>query len=164
VDVLLQGVDALQRICSPQTDATMTEPSIQALLDRITAIRDGQLPPQQHAQTHEPTIATAAAELATQAAASQECRVRLPAVLDASAAESLRLELSNMLRREQLQIRLDFVQVRHLSAAALSLLASFARETARAEAPTIVETEGVSAEVAVLLKTTGLDGTFKRRE
>jgi anti-anti-sigma factor len=90
--------------------------------------------------------------------------VTLPAVLDVSAAESLRMELSNMLRHERLRIRLDFGQVRHLSAAALSLLVSFARETARAEAATMVKTEGVSAEVGVLLQATGLDGTFKRSE
>jgi anti-anti-sigma factor len=164
VDVLLQGVDTLQRICSPQADPGMTEPSIQGLIDRITAIRDGQPRPQQQVQAHEPTVSPVAVELATPTAASQECRVALPAVLDASAAESLRIELSNALRHERPQIRLDFAQVRHLSATALSLLASFARETARAEATTMVEAEGVSAEVAVLLQTTGLDGTFKRRE
>ena len=162
VDVLLQGVDTLQRICSPQADPAMTEPSIQALLDRITAIRDGRSStpppaPKAHAQS-------VAAELAIAAATSQERRVTLPAVLDASAAESLRVELSSTLRHKSERMRLDLAPVRHLSAAGLSLLASLARELDGAGAPANVETEGVSAAMAVLLRTTGLDRTFKRSE
>jgi chemotaxis protein histidine kinase CheA len=163
VDVLLQGVDTLQRICSPQADPIMTEQSIQSLLDRIAAIRDGRSsPPPPQAQ--EFPDSPVAVELATQAARSQESRVTLPVVFDASAAESLRVELSNTLGHEPSRIRLDFAHVRHLSAAALSLLASLARETARAGAATTVHAEGVSAEMAVLLRTTGLGGTFKQSE
>lgn len=164
VDVLLEGVDALQRICSPQADSAMAGKSIQALLDRITAIRDGRSPPPPKSQAMEEPVSPAAIEPVILAARSRESRVAVPAVLDASAAELLRVELSDTLRQRASRIRLDFSQVRHLSAAGLSLLASFARETAPAESATIVDAEGVSAEMAVLLRTTGLDGTFKQSE
>src|SRR4029079_5383044 len=35
MDVLLQGVDALQRVCSPQEGAALTEAALQELLNRI---------------------------------------------------------------------------------------------------------------------------------
>jgi chemotaxis protein histidine kinase CheA len=63
VDVLLQGVDALQRICSPQADSAMTEPSIQALLDRITAVRDGRPSPPPLAEAQEAPVPPVAVEL-----------------------------------------------------------------------------------------------------
>ena len=167
VDVLLQGVDVLQRICSPQADSTLTEPSIQALLDRITAVRDGRSSPPP-APSPPPTRKAPASPVVVQptidATGSAESRVRLPAAFEASAAELLRRELSDILCRHPSRIRLDFSQVRRVSVAALALLASFARETARAEAAMTVEAEGISPDMAVLLRTTGLDGTFKRSE
>jgi anti-anti-sigma regulatory factor len=161
VDVLFQGVDALQRICSPQADTPMSEPSIQALLDRITAIREGRSSPPLPSRERESPVSPVVVELGTNTARSREDRVTLPEVLDASASELLRVELSNTLRREPARIRLDFSRVRHLSAAALSLFASLARETTRAETATTVDAEGVSAEMAVFLRTTGLDRTIK---
>ncbi len=41
VDVLLEGVDALQRICQPDSD--VTEEFVQSVLTRITTLRDGRL-------------------------------------------------------------------------------------------------------------------------
>src|SRR5262249_1320726 len=40
VDVLLQGVDALQRTCSPDGDPALNEDSIQSLLQRIAGLRE----------------------------------------------------------------------------------------------------------------------------
>jgi anti-anti-sigma regulatory factor len=85
----------------------------------------------------------------------------LPAVFDAGAAESLRTEFSDILRRGPSLLRLDFTQVQQVSAAALSLLASFAREIARSEPVIAVVAERVSGPMSVLLRTTGLDRTFK---
>ena len=164
VDVLLQGVDALQRICSPQSEPTMTEPSIRVLLDRIAAIRDGQSTPPASSQSQQAPVSPVAVQPATHVAPSQECRVTLPAILDASAAESLRVELSNTLRNEPSRIVLDFAPVQRLSVVAISLLASFARDLDQSEAATTVGAEGVTSEMAVLLRTTGLDKTIKRIE
>lgn len=159
VDVLLQGVDALQRICSPQAEPAMTEPSIQALLDQITAIRDGRSSP----PARDAPVPSAADPPAAHSRPVPEPRLTLPAVLDASAADSLRRELSDFLGSPSSRIRFDFAQVRHLSAAALSLFVSFAREAARARPALTVEAENVSAAMAVLLRITGLDRTFTRR-
>src|SRR4029079_15914567 len=41
VDVLLQGVDALQRICSPQDGSTLADSALQELLNRIDLVKDG---------------------------------------------------------------------------------------------------------------------------
>src|SRR4051794_38611266 len=42
VDVLLQGVDALQRICSPQSGSAITEAFLQELLARLTSLKNGE--------------------------------------------------------------------------------------------------------------------------
>lgn len=164
VDILLQGVDALQKICSPQPDVAFGEQSIQTLIDRIAAVKDGKscVPPVPAAQ--ESFVAPAAVQLAASNGMPSESRVILPAVLDASVAEPLRGELSDILHNNPARIRLDFSKVRHLSAAVLSLFASFAREVARVASSTTVHAEGVSGEMAALLRTTGLDGTFKRSQ
>jgi chemotaxis protein histidine kinase CheA len=164
VDVLFQGVDALQKVCSPQADPAVTETPIQALLDRITAIRDGGSCPPPRPQTQEsPAPPTAVQSMPCDIYSPQSC-VTLPMLCDASAAELLRVELSDILRRKQSRIRLDFSQVRHLSTTALSLLASFAREIDRSDPPPAVAAEGVSAEMVVLLRATGLDSTFTQGE
>jgi two-component system sensor histidine kinase and response regulator WspE len=161
VDVLLQGVDALQRICAPQADAEFTEGSIQTLIDRIAAVRDAKacVPASQSSQGA--FDSPAVVQRVTSTVMPHESRLILPADLDAAAAESLRSELSDILRGNPARIRLDFSQVQHLSAAGLSLLVSFVRETARAETVPVVDAEGLSAGMGVLLRTTGLDNTFK---
>jgi len=155
VDVLFQGVDALQKICSPQPGSAMDEESIQALIDQITAVRDGK-PPQPSPVTE------AALEPAVSAVRSAAPHLILPAVLDASAAESLRVSLSGILRGHPPRIRIDFGQVQHISAAAMSLLVSFAREIARDESAPAIDTEGLSVAMAGLFRITGLDAAFGR--
>ena len=83
-------------------------------------------------------------------------------MLDATAAESLRLELADMLCRRPARIRLDFSQVQRFSAIGLSLLVSFAHEAVRGESPPKVEAVGASVAVANLLRTTGLNKAFGR--
>ncbi len=162
VDVLFQGVDALQKICSPQPGSAMDEESIQALIDQITAVRDGK-PPQPSDRPAQPSPVTEAAlEPAVSAVRSAAPHLILPAVLDASAAESLRVNLSGILRGHPPRIRIDFGQVQHISAAAMSLLVSFAREIARDESAPAIDTEGLSVAMAGLFRITGLDAAFGR--
>ena len=161
VDVLLQGVDALPRICSVQGDPAFSEEAIQALLDRIAAIREGKSCPPSVAPTQETLVSPADVQRVASTVMPHESRLALPAVIDVSAAESLRRGLSDILHRNPSRIRLDFSQVRHLSAAGLSLLVSLAREIGRFDPAPAVEADGVSAEMGALLRTAGLDSTVK---
>jgi anti-anti-sigma regulatory factor len=91
-------------------------------------------------------------------------RISLPAVLDDKAAESLRIELATALDSIPSRLCLDFGHVRQMSAAALSLLAALARESARRDPLWALDAAGVSAPMAALLRTTGLDRTFRSSE
>lgn len=161
VDVLLHGVDALQRICAPQPDAGADDGSWQALLHRIKTVKDGThgVPPDQPTQER-PTLPLVVREAVSSVVPPETC-LTLPAALDDGAAESLRSRLLESLRSRALRVRLDFSQVGHLSTAGLSLLASFAREVGRIDPPPVVQADGVSEVMALLLRATGLDRTFK---
>jgi anti-anti-sigma regulatory factor len=151
VDVLLEGVDALQRICSPDT-AGIADGAIPGLIDRLALIREGRAP----APSRPPEPPPAPPDLHPVAEAGP-CCVTLPANLDSAAAESLRKELSAILSARVPRIRLDYSEVRQCGAAFLALLASLAREAARADRPLDIESTGVSGELACLLRTTGLN-------
>ncbi len=163
VDILLQGLDTLQRICAPEPESTVTEQSIATLLERIATVREGRSSPPLNPPAESRSESSIDAQV-TSAGRSSESRLALPAVFDEGAAQSLRIELSDILHREPSRLRLDFSRVQHVSAAALSLLAALAREIAHRERVHAVVAEGVSAPVAVLLRTTGLDRTFTPSE
>jgi chemotaxis protein histidine kinase CheA len=157
VDVLLQGVDALQRICSLQPDAELSETSIESLHQRITGVRDGRrvLP-----TAERPPSVPGAADARPQSVAvplPQERRVTLPENLDDAAADVLRGQLWDALREGATEIRLDFSQVHRLSASALSVLVSFVREVARAEPVRAITAIDVAGSLAPLMRVTGLD-------
>lgn len=143
VDVLLQGVDALQRICTPQPDAELSEESIQALLERIVAIRDGTAAPVPSAALAVPARAV-------------DSTILLPAQLDDSAAESLRQQLCDILAGGLARVRIDFGQVEHLSAAAMSLFLSLVREAEGVQPPLVVEACRVAPPVLALFRVIGL--------
>ncbi len=155
VDVLLQGVDALQRICSPQPESEVGEASLQSLLEELKEVREGRSPIR---RAPEPTIL----DVAVPAAGPEAGCISLPAVIDSSAAETLRRALCDWLRGNVGRIRVDFSQVQCVSAAALSLFASFTREVSRMDPAPSVEAEGVPAEVSILLRATAMDTSFRR--
>ncbi|MGH7177785.1 MAG: Hpt domain-containing protein [Tepidisphaeraceae bacterium] len=153
VDVLLQAVDALQRICSPQESAAIDAGSLQTLLDRIGAVRDGKSAPV--------SIASGASrDLVAATVHRDEPGVILPAVLDDASASALRRELLDTLSLQPARIRLDFTQVTGLSAPALALLAAFVRQAGHAAPVPAIETTGVSPTVKSILQTAGLHGAF----
>ena len=143
VDVLLQGVDALQRICSPQPDSNVGEDLIRPLLERIAAIRDGTMPPVPAAALTAPTR-------------SADSTIVLPAQVNDSAAESLRGQFCDILGGGLARVRIDFGQVEHLSVAAMSLFLSLAREAEGIEPPLVVEAYRVAPEVLALFRVVGL--------
>jgi chemotaxis protein histidine kinase CheA len=158
VDVLLQGVDALQRVCSLQPDSPMPEEAVRALLDEVAGIPDGRRAARPAAPASSAAPSPDRAEAPVTVAS--ELTVVLPAVLDPQAAEFYRAQLADALLREPARIRLDFSQVRHLSSAALSMLASFVQELCRTEPAPVLKARDVPGPVAVLLRVTGLEGAF----
>jgi chemotaxis protein histidine kinase CheA len=162
VDVLLQGVDTLQKICSPQPDPEMNEETVQALLDRIGGVRDGRSACPAPREAAESPAAEASAGPTTPVTRSPESRLTLPRVFDDAAAASLRSEMATVVQNRQSRIAVDFGQVEHFSAGALALLVSFAREIGRNEPVPAVDAEGLTEPMAGLMHVTGLDSTFRR--
>ncbi len=157
VDVLLQGVDALQRICALQPESDMTEAWLASLVEQLAGVKAGRAPmrakiaPATPAQHVEPAPAPVGAD------STAEIRVTLPAEFEARAAEAVRGQLLEGLGAGPVAIRLDFAGVNDISTEALALLASLAREVARPDVATTLRAEGVSPPVAALLRTTGLE-------
>lgn len=159
VDVLLQGVDGLQRICQPQPDQEISEQFVQTLLDRIGEVRDGRAPARDPEARAGSTPASAVATNVPTIHA-PATTITLPAVFDDRAAATLRNELAVILRSSAATIRIDFRQVEQLTAAALSLLLSLAREVARIEPAPVLEACGAGPRVRALLRVTGLHGAL----
>jgi chemotaxis protein histidine kinase CheA len=159
-DILLQGVDVLQRICSPQADEELSEAFIASLLERIASVRDGNAavaaPP---AVTVAVAVATAGAATASEPAhlaAPLQDTVVLPAQFDDIAARSLRAQFCDILARGVDRIRIDFGQVDHLNVAAMSLLLSLAREIGAMQPPVTVEARRVALPILALFRVVGL--------
>jgi chemotaxis protein histidine kinase CheA len=156
VDDLLQGVDALQRICGGQPDPELTETWLESVLERIAAVRDGRVrtvaaaspPPSEPAVTAPPRV---------QVPPTEARRVVLPADFDDAAVEGVRRELCAALSHGTPVIRLDFTLVRRMSAGALALLSALARDLARTEPAPALVAEGVVGRVAALVHVAGLD-------
>jgi chemotaxis protein histidine kinase CheA len=158
VDVLLRGVDGLQRICTLRPDAEMTEAWLESLLGQLAGIKEGRAPEAPVKQSAHPQaeIVQVAARPRPESVES----VALPAEFDDAAADALRGRLRDVLREGAGKIRLDFRQVRHVSVRALSLLASMAREAGRMDPAPTLQTSGVPGPVAALLRVSGLDRTL----
>jgi len=160
VDVLLHGVDALQRICALQPEADMTEAWLASLVEQLAGVKAGRAPKRAPIvlATPAPRVEPAPAPVGSDSTA--EIRVALPAEFEVRAAEALRGQLLEGLGANATGIRLDFRDVHYISADALGLLASLARETARPDAATTLRAEGISPPVAALLRATGLERAF----
>jgi two-component system sensor histidine kinase and response regulator WspE len=156
VDVLLQGVDALQRICALEPESELTEASLAALHERLVAVKEGRLPVDQ-ADRSPPASGGGTLPLTAPSPPEGELSLVLPVEVDEVATETLRTQLCGALQRRAPRIRLDFSQVRGLSAGALALLVAVARETSRFESPPVLCAAGLSGSVATLLRVTGLD-------
>jgi two-component system sensor histidine kinase and response regulator WspE len=159
VDVLLQGVDMLQRICAPLSGAPVTETDLQQLVAQLGLLKDGGVP----TRTSEPASPRTEVNSAALVAATverDEPSVLMPAVFDQQSSESLRRELSDTLSLSPARIQLDFAQVEELGASGLALLASFAREVGRAEPTPAIESRGMRPTVQAVLRVAGLDASL----
>lgn len=157
VDVLLQGVDVLQRICAPEPDPELTEAWLAALCDRLLAVKEGRLPAD---VADHPSAGPGGDESLALTGAPQSdagLSLVLPAELDDAAIETLRMQLCEAFDRHRPRIHLDFSHVGRLPAGALALLVILVREVSRADSPPALTAEGVAGPVASLLRITGLD-------
>ena len=155
VDVLLQGVDTLQRICAPREASTVSEGSLQQLIDRLSLLQSGTMPgppgPASSAELGRPLEATIDPGMHT---------IIVPAESDENSLDKLRQDLLGNLAAPTRRLHLDFSQVANLKAAGLTLLASFAQEAAMAQPPVIIESRRVSPAVRTVLRMAGLDTSF----
>lgn len=156
VDVLLQGVDALQRVCSPQADGPLAEASLESLVARLRELGHGQGSAQRAALP----VHTAAAETVPVMVQAEEPSVTLPSVFDEASAEVLRITLIEKLARQPARISLDFAQVGELSAAGLAFLVSFVEAATAANPPAAIEARRIGPGVRTVVRAAGLDRTM----
>jgi chemotaxis protein histidine kinase CheA len=161
VDVLLQAVDTLGRICSPQESSAVSEAGLDELLSRLSLLRSGGTA-SSPAPLQTPRVSQPSAQLPAVSATIDPGtpRVILPAEFDEVSSEMLRQELLNKLATGTVKLELDFTSVANLSAAALALLVSFSEHAGLAQPPPVLESRRVSPAVRAVLRVAGLDTMF----
>jgi len=161
VDVLLHGVDTLQRVCSPHDDSQAAEAGLEDLLAQLSLLKSGEKPSSRSASTAaraEPPPASS--ELVSGVVQGQVQSIVLPSVFDDASSETLRQDMMDLLSHGPAAIQFDFARVRELSAAGLALLASFMREVESAQPPLVIESNRVGPGVRTVLRVAGLDSAF----
>jgi chemotaxis protein histidine kinase CheA len=176
VDVLLRGVDLLEKISATTKDPDANVDQIfsgpvQDLVGELQAILTGRrdsrvvstTPPQTAVAT--PSVIKAspsesAAPTDTAATSkSHEATIVFPEVLDSAAAEVMRRQILSAIDSQAATIRLDLRNTRDLDVQGLALLAAVPRYLAdHSHSP--LQTAGVSIEMATVLRVTGLDESF----
>jgi two-component system sensor histidine kinase and response regulator WspE len=163
VDVLLEGVDALQQVCQPG-EKTGAAPVIESLLQRIGAVGAGKsgLPP---VMPRAAAGASHAQEVPVAAApASDSADIPLPGLLDEAAAASLRIQLADLIEHAPARISLDFSGVREISAAGMALVAAFAREAGHLAVPPVIVLRGMQLSLRSLWRVIGLEAVAVMQE
>ena len=141
VDVLLAGVDALQRITLGDAAAAEGD-GLRQLLDNVAALRAGK-----------PAAAPAAAETGPPT-------VRPRGDLEGAEAEAVRGQLTELLAGGAPTIRLDLAAVGDFGPDGLALLALAGRAADRRQPPAAFRVVNAAAPVQTLLRLTRLDGAF----
>ncbi|VTS00858.1 Hpt domain-containing protein [Tuwongella immobilis] len=172
MDVLLQGVDALQQIQpspdDPDGSASVPVARVSQLTDAISAIRNGTLPatpaPAQSAPA--PAEVTSAAATPVVATVPNAPPIAPPPTLrpggnlDALQAETMRLQLADMLTHGTPEVQLDLGAVRDVDPTGLAFLAQLAGNAARKSPRPRLRLTNVSPQIRQLLRLTGLDSGF----
>ena len=155
VDVLLRGVDMLSRVANgtkdPKIDWGLFSAEVTPLVAEITAALDGS-PVGSMAQGPVSSSATASA---------REVTITLPAMLDASAAETARRAFIAGLDARAPVVRFDLSLTSDLDAIGLALLAAVPASTS---ASTRVELTGVRPELRIVLQATGIERLYSAGE
>ena len=158
VDVLLQAVDALQRLCSPSDEGAMTDQAVAAMVELIARVRQGKAQPKSVSPSPQPGASRAVAGAMLDRSLPS---VSFPGHYDGERLMALRKELVDTLALKPSRIDVDMSQAGNLSAGPLSLLLSFAREIAAQRTPTAVIVKGASESVRTLLRSVSLDKSFR---
>lgn len=175
VDVLLRGVNLLEKISEATKDADANlelifgEP-VQDLVAELQEILTGRRkskvasPPPQPAVASTPTTSVGPSESAPLAELSvpskaSEITVVCPEILDSSAAEELRRRILSAIDSQVATIRLDLRATRDLDVQGLAFLAAVPRHLA-SHGQASLQTAGVSNEMATVLRLTGLSESF----
>src|SRR5689334_16464186 len=108
VDVLLQGVDILQRICASAGGSTITETSLAELLAQLTSLKNGEPPAPRTGTEPAATTSSGSAQLVAATVRRDEPGITLPAVFDDASVMSIRREMLDTLALRPGRIYLDF--------------------------------------------------------
>jgi chemotaxis protein histidine kinase CheA len=147
IDVLLRGVDALNRL-TPGSDDEDGRPADvrRRLIEEIGAVRAGRAPARPA-----PVVAVVEAGPPT---------IRPAGDLVAAEAEAVRARLATLLREGVPEIRFDFAAVHDVDPAGLLVLTLAAREASRRRPPTVFQAANVAPPLRTLLRLTRLDHVF----
>ena len=148
VDVLLVGVDALLRICSPGSGEPVTDAVLDDLLSGLGQLKEGKVPSR--------VENASAVELPETTVRAEEPCVLWPSSFGGEACEALRLELVTALASGATRVRLDFARVGELDSTGLALLASFAGQLGEARPGLTVEVCRVGPAVRTVIGVAGL--------
>jgi two-component system sensor histidine kinase and response regulator WspE len=175
VDVLLRGVDALNRVAPGGEERTeMSEKELTELVETIAAIQTGNRAPavQPDASTIAPNVTHSVAvpasavsdrlkpELQPKRPVASDAAIRPDGDLDKTRAEAIRAELSNLLRQGVSPIQLDFAAVDDVDATGLALLAQAARAAGRFRPRISFRVRNASPRVQRILRLTRLEESF----
>ena len=176
VDVLLRGVDLLEKISAATKDPDanleqMFGGLVQDLVAELQAILTGRressavstAPPQTAVAappviTAPPSESAARAEPAATSKAS-ETTIVFPEILDSAAAEEMRRQILSAIDSQVATIRLDLRATRDLDVQGLAFLAAVPRHLAN-HSRSSLQMAGVSIEMATVLRVTGLGESF----
>jgi two-component system sensor histidine kinase and response regulator WspE len=172
VDVLLRGVDMLNRIANASKAATVDWKSFDdealPLVSEITAVLAGKpvaaadasmksAPSPSLAAAETVAVETVTAETAPNRSA-HDLTIHFPARIDTAAAENARLEFVAGLDQQRGSIRLDLSKTVDLDATGLAFLAAIPAQIA--QGGPVVELSGVGTDLKNLFKATGIDQLY----
>jgi chemotaxis protein histidine kinase CheA len=176
VDVLLRGVDLLEKISASTKDPDANVDQIfggpvQDLVAELQAILTGRresrmvstTPPQTAIAAPPaitaPLLESAARTLPIATSKASETTIVFPEILDSVAAEDMRRKILAAIDSQVATIRLDLRATRDLDVQGLALLAAVPRHLAN-HSHSSLQTAGVSIEMATVLSVTGLGESF----
>lgn len=164
VDVLLRGVDLLNRIANATKDAAVSwdnfNPEAEITVKDISSVLSGKSPPNPLPlpPTRPPSQPMERQADAASTSSKDETTILFPVMLDASTAEKMRLELIASLDAGAKLVQFDLTQMKDLDATGLSFLAAVpsfvAQENAR------VELIGGAAPLIEVLTALGIDRLY----